>query len=92
MRLGIRHRKMIAVFIGLLLGAAPFWLNDSSPLWPPQHSDEAQWGLEQLMLPGFLFSLLIGRGPYSFQVTVAINVLFFGGMAYSYLVRPAPKR
>ena len=91
MPFGTRHRQFIAGSIGLLLGAAPFWLNDNSPLWPSQRSDEAQWVLDQLMLPGFLFSLLVGRGPHSFQVTVAFNVFFFGALAYSWLIKPIPK-
>jgi hypothetical protein len=91
MRLGSRYRPFIACLIGLVLGTAPLWLNDSSPLWPSKFSDEAQWVLEQVMLPGFLFSMLVGRGPHSFKVTIVFNVLFFGVIAYSYLVRPNPK-
>jgi hypothetical protein len=91
MRLGTRPRQFIAGLIGLVLGTAPFWLNESSPLWPSKFSDEAQWVLEQVMLPGFLFSLLVGRGPHSFTVTIGFNVLFFGVLAYSYLVKPNQK-
>lgn len=91
MPFGTSRRHFTAGLIGLLLGAAPFWLNDSSPLWPAQYSDEAQWLLDQLMLPGFLFSLLVGRGPNSFPVTVAFNMLFFAGIAYVYLAKPTPK-
>lgn len=70
---------------------APMWLNDASPLWPSKYSDEAQWLLEQLMLPGFFFSTLVGRGPNSFAIMVTFNVIFFGIMAYSYLAKPTPK-
>ena len=88
---GTRHRQIIAGSIGLLIGMAPFWLNDSSPIWPARYSDEAQWLLDQLMLPGFLFSLLVGRGPRSFQVTVVFNILFFAVLTYRYLAKPALK-
>jgi hypothetical protein len=89
--LGTRHRQFIAGSIGLILGTAPFWLNDSSPLWPSKYSDEAQWVLEQVMVPGFLFNLLVGGGPHSFKVIIGFNVLFFSVIAYSYLVKPESK-
>lgn len=82
------HRKLLASAIGIVLGIAPMWLNDTSPLWPSRYSDEAQWVLEQLMSPGFLFSTLVGRGPNSFPIMITFNVLFFGVMAYSFLVEP----
>lgn len=89
LRPGTGGRVGIATVIGLVLGLAPFWLTDDSPLWPSAYSDEAQWVLEQVTGPGFLFSLLVGRGTRSFAVTVVFNVLFWGLMAYSYLHKPA---
>jgi hypothetical protein len=91
MTLAARHRQVVAAGIGVVLGAAPLWLNDASFLWPSSHSDEAQWVLEQLMLPGFAFSALVGLRSHAFMITVVFNVLFFGLMAYSFLVKSSTK-
>jgi hypothetical protein len=74
--------------VGILLGTAPRWFNDRSPVWPAKHSDEAQWVLEQLMMPGFAFVALVGRGSQAFKTMIAFNVVFFGLMVYSFLQKP----
>ena len=82
------YQRATAACLGLILGGAPFWWNDASPLWPSTYGDQAQWVLEQLMAPGFLFTTLIGHSPESFKIMVIFNVLYYGAMAYSFLYKP----
>jgi hypothetical protein len=83
---------LVAIVVGGILGTLPLWFNDSSMLWPSaRYDDYAQWTVEQLSSPGFLFSTLIGHGAHTAKVIVAFNVTFYGVIAYLFLVKPPAK-
>ena len=85
-------KALVAVIVGGTLGTLPVWFNDSSMLWPPaRYDDYAQWTIEQLSSPGFLFSTLIGHGAHTAKVIVGFNIVFYGVIAYSFLASPKSK-